>query len=187
MGFNIKSVSDSLIHADIRGSVSVINSSDLSSIIDLARRTVESENALIDANKRITELENELNKIRGSNINVTVNENASDTDDNGFEAGKEKYREDSRINRVKIIALATKGIKLSDIIDSVSKDEKKGKVYSKSYVSSVYSPKTEAELDSMVCMCAKYQDKLEGVSLDDIREFLYSRYKRKINRRGKQL
>ena len=71
MGFNIRSVSSSLIHTDIRGSVSIINSSDLGCIIDLARRAVVSENALIEANKRIKELENELSKIRGSLIELT--------------------------------------------------------------------------------------------------------------------
>lgn len=183
MGFNIRSASSSLIHTDIRGSVSIINSSDLSCIIDLARRAVVSEDALIEANKRIKELENELSKIRGSD--VIVNEATNEEDDNGFEDGKKRYRETGCINKVKIISLAVRGTKPSDIIDMVLKSESPRRKYSKAYISSVYSPKTINELDSLVNMCIEYSEYLNGVSIDAVKAFLYSRYSRKINRRSK--
>lgn len=187
MGFNIRSVSSSLIHTDIRGSVSIINSSDLSCIIDLARRAVVSEDALIEANKRIKELENELSKIRGSDVivNEDTNEDTNEEDDNGFEDGKKRYRETGCINKVKIISLAVRGTKPSDIIDMVLKSESLKRKYSKAYISSVYSPKNINELDSLVNMCIEYSEYLNGVSIDAVKAFLYSRYSRKINRRSK--
>ena len=181
MGFNIRSISNSLIHTDIRGSVSIINSSDLSCIVDLARRAVVSEDALVEANKRIKELENELSKIRGNG--VTTNEDADDTDDNGFEDGKKRYRETGCINKVKIISLAVRRVKPNDIVDIVLKSESPRRKYSKAYISSVYSPKTIDELNSLVDLCNEYIEYLDGVSLDAVKAFLYSRYNRKVNRR----
>ena len=183
MGFNIRSVSNSLIHTDIRGSVSIINSSDLSCIIDLARRAVVSEDALINANKRIEELENELSKIRGSG--VITNDDTNEEDDNGFEDGKKRYRETGCINKVKIISLAVKRFKPADIVDIVLKSESPKRKYSKAYISSVYSPKTLGELNSLVDLCSEYVEYLDGVSLDAVKSFLYSRYSRKLNRRSK--
>ena len=182
MGFNIRSVSDSLIHTDIRGSISIINSSDLSCIVSLAKRAVVSEDALINANKRIKELENELSKLRGSD--ATTNEDADDTDDNGFEDGKKRYRETGCINKVKIISLAVKRFKPADIVDIVLKSESPKRKYSKAYISSVYSPKTLDELNSIISMCVEYSEYLDGVSIDAVRAFLYSRYSRKVNRKG---
>lgn len=198
MSFNIKNVSNSLIHSDIRGSISIINTSDLNSILDLARRAVVSEDALSNANKRISELDVELKSIRGSssitNIDVDVstsvnitNESNDLTDeniDNGFEDGKKRYREQGCINKVRIISLAVSRVKPNDIIDIVLKSEHPKRKYSKAYISSVYSPKTVKDLDDLVKLCSDYCEYLDGVSLDAVKAFLYSRYTRKVNRRA---
>lgn len=216
MSFNIKSIHDSFINADIRGSISIINTLDLKNIIALARRAESSENALFEAESRIIELERELNalkcnQVEPQSVNLVVNSqttnidvnidtsitlvksdvvaqsipDSNEDDDNGFEIGKQHYRRQGEINKVKIIALAVRGYKPADIVDLVLKSEHPKRRYTKEYISSVYSPKTPNEINDILGMCNSNIEFLEGVSLEDVKTFITARYMRKVNRRSK--
>lgn len=212
MSFNIKSIHNSFINTDIRGSISIINTLDLKNIIALARRAESSENALFEAESRIVELEHELNALKCNHVehqsaNLVVNSQTTNIDtsitlvksdivaqsmpdsnednDNGFEIGKQHYRRQGEINKVKIIALAVCGYKPADIVDLVLKSEHPKRRYTKEYISSVYSPKTPNEINDIIGMCNSNIEFLEGVSLEDVKIFITARYTRKMNRRSK--
>lgn len=180
MNFHVKNISNNSVDIDIRGDFCMVSSSDWNTIDEALKKAEETRKRLrkcIARNKamatRIEELEKEL-----SSVNIALVEH-----ENSFEKGKQLYREQGVINKVKIISLAVQGIKPASIASLVLKSKSPRREYTKAYISSVYSPKTVEELNNIIEMCRNYSSYLDGVSIEHVIEFLNYRFNRKIGRK----
>ena len=111
-------------------------------------------------------------------------------DNTKFEEGRSRYDELGNINRTRIVALATKGVKPSSIVEMIKKPDvnsesgmSENEKYTKRYISTVYSPRNDEELDRLLGMCKRYIDYTDGVSYEEMESFILKRYNRKMNRK----